>query len=1205
MSMINTTITQQVTLGTGTYGSPLTITGAGAVLVGGNDAIVAPILQLGPGGPFATWTVNNYGTVAATGSGTTGSGIVFETGGAVTNGANGVISGSFAGIDIIGNDHGSANYIVNLSAITGGVAGIVVTGAGNTSVVNGMGGGGGAIFGGSVGVDLRGTGSFTVANYGSIGSGGTHSILGYGIGVAARGTFATIANFGAISATGSATIGAYIGSNGNVTNGGNGAAAALIRGGRGIVITGAGSLTNFGAISGTAGGGVSISYAAGLADSLTNGGPGASGATIIAAASYGVSLLGPGSVTNFGTIASTGTSSAGLLLSKSGSVINSGMISATEFGVQFVFVAGAPGTVRNFGTIAATATVGVVGDGVAILPGGLVTNGVSNGLGGLITGGQNGVHGATTLQNYGTVIGSAGYGAGLTVGSVFNTGLVRGGSDGIRFTGAAGTVVNLATVGGVSGFGVYAVGSGLMVNGQSGDSTARITGGSDGMKIAGTAGTVTNFATVIGTSGFGLRVSGSTSVTSSVVNGPSGATSALITGGVGGVRIDGAGTVTNFATISAAAVGGPGTGAGVFIGAGGALSNGSASATGASILGASQGVRFYNGGAGTVTNFATITASATNGAGIELDKGGSVVNGASNVTTALISGGLNGIVKATTLTNYGTVIGSTAYVNAVGAGYGVGLSGGSVFNAASGVILGASTGIRFVGSSATLVNLGRVIAAGYGGVGVYLGPAGSTVTNGGTIGGAGGAVKFAGGGANRLIVNPGAVFQGAVSASGTSTLELALGNASAGTLQGIGSTVTNFATLQFDTGAQWIVEGSAAGLPGAITGFAAGDTIDVDGFVAVSDTYTGSGLILTDAASNHATLGIQGSFSTSDFKFLSDGHGGTDVTTPCFCRGTRVLTARGEVAVEDLQVGERVRTLSGALKPIRWIGMGRDLVTRANKLARPIVVRQGALSDGVPHRDLYLTHGHALYLDGALIPVEHLVNHRTIRWDERAQVVEYYHVELEDHDVLLAEGAPAESYHDAGNRAAFQNARPGSMAAQARPTFAPVMHDGEVVEAVWARLLARAGGPAVCDMTADPDLHLLVDGERFEPEMSEGGAYRFVVPRPPTASLLLRSRTGVPSLLGQGRSDHRPLGVAVTQLVLEQEGIATWFDYDQPQLREAGCYRHEDGFAWTDGDLQLPARFLPPLAAPFTLLIRTEPHPELRYPLPPRLARIA
>ena len=72
-----------------------------------------------------------------------------------------------------------------------------------------------------------------------------------------------------------------------------------------------------------------------------------------------------------------------------------------------------------------------------------------------------------------------------------------------------------------------------------------------------------------------------------------------------------------------------------------------------------------------------------------------------------------------------------------------------------------------------------------------------------------------------------------------------------------------------------------------------------------------------------------------------------------------------------------------------------------------------------------MTKGHSFHLDGVLIPVEFLVNHRSILWDDRAQEVSIYHIELETHDVLLANGAAAESYRDDGNRWLFQNANTG------------------------------------------------------------------------------------------------------------------------------------------------------------------------------------
>ncbi len=328
----------------------------------------------------------------------------------------------------------------------------------------------------------------------------------------------------------------------------------------------------------------------------------------------------------------------------------------------------------------------------------------------------------------------------------------------------------------------------------------------------------------------------------------------------------------------------------------------------------------------------------------------------------------------------------------------------------------------------------------------------------------------------------------------------------------------------------------------------------------------------------------------------------------CFCRGTMILGEGGEVAVEDLKVGDRVVTLSGALKPIRWIGMALDLVTRINRTARPVIVRQGALAAGVPHRDLYLTHGHALYLDsaigGVLIPVENLVNHRSIVWDETARVVEHYHIELEDHDVVLAEGAPAETYYDANNRAQFHTAREGSAAVVAKPSFAPVLNGGDIVDRVWAELFERSGGRIETDTTDAPDLHLVIDGARLDPQAIDGAAYTFAVAAPPSGPLHLRSRSGVPSLLGITRHDHRRLGVALARLELRLPGIVTSIEHDAPILAEAGCYPPESGHCWTDGEATLPALVFAHLAGPFTLTVHTE-LPGLRYPLADRLAQAA
>jgi hypothetical protein len=139
-----------------------------------------------------------------------------------------------------------------------------------------------------------------------------------------------------------------------------------------------------------------------------------------------------------------------------------------------------------------------------------------------------------------------------------------------------------------------------------------------------------------------------------------------------------------------------------------------------------------------------------------------------------------------------------------------------------------------------------------------------------------------------------------------------------------------------------------------------------------------------------------------------------------------IRTPNGEMEVERLAVGDAVTTLGNNTRKIKWIGNGKVLATRGQRgPATPVIVRKGALADNVPHTDLHVTKGHCLYLDRVLIPVEFLVNHKTILWDDRAQEVEIYHVELETHDVLIANGAPAESYRDDGNRWLFHNANSG------------------------------------------------------------------------------------------------------------------------------------------------------------------------------------
>jgi hypothetical protein len=145
--------------------------------------------------------------------------------------------------------------------------------------------------------------------------------------------------------------------------------------------------------------------------------------------------------------------------------------------------------------------------------------------------------------------------------------------------------------------------------------------------------------------------------------------------------------------------------------------------------------------------------------------------------------------------------------------------------------------------------------------------------------------------------------------------------------------------------------------------------------------------VLTNASNAHATLHIQGSFSSGSFALTGDGSTGTDVVV-CFAAGTSIGTPTGEVPVEQLQIGEPVLTAHNGPRAITWISRGKVLATRGRRTAAtPVIVRKGALADNVPNRDLHVTRAHSLYIDDVLIPVEFLVNHRTILWDDHSQEV--------------------------------------------------------------------------------------------------------------------------------------------------------------------------------------------------------------------------
>ncbi|AFK62921.1 hypothetical protein TKWG_14215 [Advenella kashmirensis WT001] len=194
---------------------------------------------------------------------------------------------------------------------------------------------------------------------------------------------------------------------------------------------------------------------------------------------------------------------------------------------------------------------------------------------------------------------------------------------------------------------------------------------------------------------------------------------------------------------------------------------------------------------------------------------------------------------------------------------------------------------------------------------------------------------------------------------------------------------------------------------------------------------------------------------------------GDRVSYACYLKGTRIATPEGETKVEDLKAGDKVLTASGGIAKVKWLGyrtLYKNRIPKKDaKRAFPILFKKGCIADNLPHRDLILSPGHHVSFGGNLVSAMNLVNGKSIVQLFDMSSFQYFHVELEQFDILLAEGIPAESYVDTGNRNMFQNAHEVAMnpdfgPAEGRPNIPgiTVVRKGPILEAVRAKLLERA-----------------------------------------------------------------------------------------------------------------------------------------------------
>ncbi|WP_082782396.1 Hint domain-containing protein [Acetobacter senegalensis] len=418
-------------------------------------------------------------------------------------------------------------------------------------------------------------------------------------------------------------------------------------------------------------------------------------------------------------------------------------------------------------------------------------------------------------------------------------------------------------------------------------------------------------------------------------------------------------------------------------------------------------------------------------------------------------------------------------------------------------------------------------------------------------------------------------------------------------------------TITFGDGGGTLVITPASGVTlltfSNISGFGnAGSTIEIPGagevINATYDSTSGTTSITTDTG---VTVEVSGDYTASNNSLYQQESGGnlyisasstnslgTSAILVCFLSGSMIRTSKGDVAVEDIQIGDQVVTFDwrnnqDVIRTVIWTGKARATVRPDlpnDEAGWPVRVLKDAIADGVPYKDMLITAEHCLFFRDRFVPVRMLVNGVSIFYDKSISSYEYYHIETEQHSVITADGMLTESYLDTGNRSSFrQNGKVATLHGTIKnwtdDAGAPLGVERSFVEPLFRALEWREDkvsvkqAPADLELTSDPDLHLVTDtGAVVRPMRKTAHEYSFMLP-PSTQSVRIVSRASRPSdVIGPFVDDRRYMGVAVGKVRLfcakQQFDITSHLIAEKP----AGWHADMawDGVAWTSGNAELP-----------------------------------
>ncbi|MBS1051936.1 tail fiber protein [Gluconobacter japonicus] len=311
----------------------------------------------------------------------------------------------------------------------------------------------------------------------------------------------------------------------------------------------------------------------------------------------------------------------------------------------------------------------------------------------------------------------------------------------------------------------------------------------------------------------------------------------------------------------------------------------------------------------------------------------------------------------------------------------------------------------------------------------------------------------------------------------------------------------------------------------------------------------------------------------------------------CFCRGSRIRTARGDIPIEEIQIGDHIVVFDddvtkGTTRQVTWVGQSRAVVRSRlpdDEAGYPVRLLKGAIAHNVPYKDMLITSEHCLFLDGRFVPVRMLVNGRSIFFDKSIASYDYYHVETEDHSVIMADGVLTESYLDTGNRLAFNQNGPVVSMRQSRnltwdDAAAPLDVSRHFVEPLFRRLQSRAdrvehaGRSQAPILTHEDGLRLVTEtGRLLHPIRKVKDRVMFKIPAGVRSVRILSNAIRPCDVIGPFVDDRRMLGVLVGYIELFESDTTTTLISHLQDVDLSGWNTIENGaMRWTNGSALLP-----------------------------------